>query len=86
MSKSFWQEVLGFTLPPDDRAMLLKELSYVFDCFGRHDWCSVFGIEDWQWHTPSPLTRDNPVTTVTNHIVETYLAPFRMEFNLFNFI
>ena len=58
----------------------------MFDGFGRHDWCSVFGIEDWQWHTPSPLTRDNPVTTVTNHIVETYFAPFRMEFNLFNFV
>ena len=58
----------------------------MFDGFCCHDWCSVFGIEDWKWNSPSSLTRDNPVTTVTNHIVEAYFPPFRMEFNLVNFV
>ena len=58
----------------------------MFNCFFGHDWCFIFSIEDWEWHTPSTLTRDYPVTTVTNHVVKTNFTPLRMEFNFFNLI
>ncbi|CKU93725.1 Uncharacterised protein [Mycobacterium tuberculosis] len=56
--------------------MFFKKLSYVFNSFSYHDSCTIFSVEDRKWNTPSTLTRDNPVTTVTDHIVKTDFTPF----------
>ena len=86
MGKSFWQEVFSITFPPYNRTVLFKELSHMLDSFSCHDCCTIFSIEDRKGNSPSTLTRDNPVATVTNHIVKTNFTPFWVELHFFNFI
>src|SRR5699024_9434737 len=48
--------------------------------------CAVFAVKDRNWHSPCSLTRDTPVFTVANHIVQPCFSPARIPVDLFNFL
>lgn len=43
---------------------------------------AILAVENWDWHTPDALTRNAPVATVADHVIEAILAPFWRELDV----
>ena len=82
--KSFWQQVLGIAFKPNVGAILTEQVGNMVDRFLSHDWRAVFSVEDWQWYAPDPLTRDDPVAAILEHVVQPNLAPAWVVLNFIN--
>src|SRR5699024_10958473 len=80
---AFWQEVLSITVKPDVRTVLSEEVGHVVDGLLFHDWRTILGIENWEWHTPNPLPGNYPVATVLDHVTQPRLPPGRLVVNFF---
>ena len=65
--------------------MLAEQVRDVVNRLVRDDFRSIFRIEDWDWNSPGTLTADDPVSTVTDHVVKTCHSPFRDPIHFLDF-